>query len=129
MELAPQPMARLRSTGEAPAARTEIFVASRPERTEILIGDGAIPAARSERTEMLQPGPPVVEPPHLGRAAADPNAAAPRPAQPRSVPNAARQPASRSPEPAKASLPSIKLLLITVNAVLLVVIVLVLALR
>ncbi|WP_434424474.1 hypothetical protein [Nannocystis pusilla] len=128
-ELVSQPMARLRSTGEAPAARTEIFVASRPERTEILVSDGAIPAARSERTEMLQPGPSVVEPTHLGRAVADPSAAVPRPAQPRSVPNSARQPAPRTAEPAKASGPSIKLLLITVNAVLLVVIVLVLALR
>ncbi|MCY0988126.1 hypothetical protein OV203_13390 [Nannocystis sp. ILAH1] len=128
-ELVPQPMARLRSTGDAPAARTEIFMASRPERTEILIADGAIPAARSDRTELQPPGPSVVEPPQLGRAVADPGVAVPRPAQPRSTPNSARQPAARAPAPAKASGPPIKLLLITVNAVLLVVIVLVLALR
>ncbi|MFZ6181094.1 hypothetical protein [Nannocystis pusilla] len=122
-ELVQQPMARLRSTGDAPAARTEIFVASRPERTEILQGDVALPAARSERTELLSAGPSVVEPPP------DPSAAVPRPAQPRSVPNPARQPAPRAASPAKSSGPPIKLLLITVNAVLLVVIVLVLALR
>ncbi|MCY1013521.1 hypothetical protein OV079_49940 [Nannocystis pusilla] len=128
-ESVPQPMARLRSTGDAPAARTEIFVASRPERTEILQGDVALPAARSERTELLSAGPSVVEPPQLGRAVADPSAAVPRPAQPRSTPNAARQPAPRAASPANSSGPPIKLLLITVNAVLLVVIVLVLALR
>ena len=104
-------------------------MASRPERTEILQGDGVIPAARSDRTELLPPGPSAVEPPHLERAVAAPSAVVPRAGQPRSVPNAAPRPAARAPEPAKASGPPIKLLLITVNAVLLVVVVLVLALR
>ncbi|PCC68929.1 hypothetical protein [Nannocystis exedens] len=112
-------------------ARTEIFVSNsvsgRAERTEILVGDDAT-AARSERTEMLSPGPAFAEPPHLERGVEAQNAAV-RSAQPTSAPAAARQPAPRAPEPAKASGPPIKLLLITVNVVLLVVIVLVLALR
>jgi hypothetical protein len=114
--------------------RTEIFVgdpaSGRTGRTELFVGNHATPAARSEPTEQLSPGPNFAEPPR-NRANLEhaPESAATDPTQPRPASEVARPATRGAPLPAKASGPPVKLLLITVNAVLIVVIVLVLALR
>lgn len=114
--------------------RTEIFVgdpaSGRTGRTELFVGNHATPAARSERTEQLSPGPNFTEPPRTpANLEHAPESAATGPAQPRPTSEVARPTTRGASLPAKASGPPVKLLLITVNAVLIVVIVLVLVLR
>ncbi|MCY1054730.1 hypothetical protein [Nannocystis sp. SCPEA4] len=128
-----------KSSSSGRVDRTEIFVdnksssSGRVDRTEIFVDNRAALSGRNERTEILQPAPsfatpprepefivPAVEPSRPGRAAA----ASAAPARP---PAPAAEPSDATPA-SGAKLP-LKVVLVVANAVLLLVILLVLALR